>query len=195
MRAHIASELIWLLGRAPGGRRRLARATGLGEIVVRQELERLHRLGLLEMDRRGTRLTPEGRRQSAAILQRVKEVRELRPGELALDRFTVGAQIAGAGGCGPSWRLRDLVIREGATGAILIAGPAAALRFSDSGEPLAERNPEAARSLRESFPHQAEGDLLLLVSASERGRAHLGLWRVIVELLQRGSGEDPLGRC
>lgn len=189
MRAHIASELAWLLNRSPRGRRSLARTTGLGEIVVRLELERLHQLGLVEMDRRGTRLTPQGQREFAAVIARVKEIRELQLSELALDRFTLGAQVSEAGKGGASWRLRDLVIREGASGAIFITGPATELRFSDSNEPLARRNPKDARLLQESFPGQEEGDLLVLVSAPERGRAHLGLGRIIVELLGAASSK------
>jgi predicted transcriptional regulator len=188
---HIASELVWLLGRAPLGRRSLARATGLGEIVVRQELEHLHERGLVEMDRQGTRLTSQGRLRFSTVLNRVKEVRELHPAKLALDRFTLGAQISGVAGSGSSWRLRDLAIREGASGAIFIACTASGLRFSDSDELLARRNPQDALLLQESFPQQEEGDLLALVSTPEKGRAHLGLWRIIVELLQQAAPKHP----
>ncbi len=189
MRAHLAGGLAWLLQRGPSGRRSLARSTGLGEIVVRQELERLGRLGLVEFARQGTRLTPRGWQEFSPILARVREVRELQLHELALDRFTLGALVAGAARSqsGPSqrrasWRLRDLAIREGASGAILIAYTASALRFSDSDEPVEARNPEDAALLRESFPGLEEGDLLILVSAAEKGKAYLGLWRIILEL-------------
>ncbi|MGQ9478233.1 MAG: DUF4443 domain-containing protein [Candidatus Bipolaricaulia bacterium] len=191
MRAHLAGGLAWLLQKGgPSGRRSLARSTGLGEIVVRQELERLERLGLVEFARQGTRLTPRGRQEFSPILARVREVRELQLRELALDRFTLGALVAGAAQSqsqsGPtSWRLRDLAIREGASGAILIAYAASALRFSDSGELVEARNPEDAALLRKSFPSLAEDDLLILVSAAEKGKAHLGLWRITLELIGR----------
>lgn len=189
MKPHIAGELAWLLSRGPCGRRGLARATGLGEIVVRRELERLERLGFVALERRGTRLTPRGREEFAPILIGIKEVKELQLRELALDRFTLGAALAGAEatkGRGlpiPSWRLRDLAIREGASGAILMAFSGSRLIFSDSGEELSARNPQDGALLRESFPGLEEGDLLVLVSAPERKGAHLGLWRIIIELL------------
>lgn len=174
-----------MLSRGAGGRRSLARATGWGEIVVRRELERLRSLGLVEMDRRGTRLTPEGRRAFAAIIAGVKDAKELRLEELRLDRLTLGALVGGATASLPTWHLRDLAIREGASGAILIARRSSELRFSDSNESIAARNPRDAAALRESFPGR-EGDLIVLVSASDRRRAHLGLWRIIVELLPQG---------
>ncbi len=185
MRPHLAGGLAWLLQHGPAGRRSLAKASGLGEIVVRQEVERLGRLGLVEIDRRGTRLTARGREEFSPILARVKGMRELQLRGLALDRFTLGALIAGVGreGSGPTWRLRDLAVREGASGAILITQADGALRFSDSGEPVGARNPEDARLLYENFPGLEEGDLLVLVSAAGRGAAYLGLWRIILELV------------
>jgi hypothetical protein len=182
MRPEIANQLAWLLGRGGWGRRSLARATGVGEIGVRQELERLRSQGLVEMDRRGTRLTPRGEQEFAAVIAKVKAVKELELRELGLDCLTAGAAIKGAAGCGPSWHLRDLAIRAGASGAVLIECVSGGLRFADSGEPLAARNPRDAALLRESFPVQV-GDLIVLVSAPDRRSAHLGLWKIITALL------------
>lgn len=201
MRPHLAGGLAWLLHQhGPTGRRSLAKASGLGEIVVRQEVERLERLGLVAIDRRGARLTARGREEFAAILARVKGVRELQLRGLALDRFTLGAVVARAGGAeaGPagrraSWQLRDLAVREGASGVLLIAYTASALRFSDSSEPVGARNPEDAALLREGFPGLEEGDLLVLVCAAGRGAAYLGLWRIILELIG-STGPRPLGQ-
>lgn len=184
MRPEIASQLAWLLRCGAQGRRSLARATGLGEIVVRQELERLHSLGLVEMERRGTLLTPKGRREFATVLSQVKEVEELELRELGLDRLTVGALIGGTVESGLSWRFRDLAIRTGASGAILISCTPQGPQFADSDEPLAARNPRDATLLQERFPARA-GDLIVLVSAPDRGRAHLGLWEIITVLLSR----------
>jgi len=184
MRPEIAAQLIWLLSRGPWGRRSLARATGLGEIVVRQELEQLRSQGLVEMDRRGTRLTPRGREEFAAVIAKVKGVKELRLRELGLDRFSLGALIGSAAGSGPIWQLRDLAISAGASGAVLVDCTSEGLRFADSGEPLAARNPRDAALLQQSFPAGA-GDLIVLVSAPDRRRAHLGLWKIIMALLGR----------
>jgi hypothetical protein len=183
MRRGIADQLAWLLSSGERGRRSLALATGLGEIVVRQELEQLRSLGLAEMDRRGTRLTPQGEQEFAAVIDQVKEVEELRLEELELDRFTVGALVRGAAVSGPTWQFRDLAVREGASGAILITFTSSGLQFSDSGELLSAQNPQDAALLRASFPEQREGDLLILVSATDRRRAGLGLWMIITALL------------
>lgn len=184
MRPEIADQLAWLLNRRRWGRRSLARTTGLGEMVIRQELERLRSMGLAEMDRRGTRLTSRGRREFATVIARVEDVKELDLQELGLDRLTVGALIGGAVGGGSSWQFRDLAIRAGASGAILIACTSKGPRFGDSGELLAARNPHDAALLRESFPAKV-GDLIVLVSAPDRRRAHLGLWQIIGAIRSR----------
>lgn len=187
MRRGIADQLAWLLSSGERGRRSLALATGLGEIMVRQELERLRSFGLVEMGRHGTRLTPQGEQEFAAVIDGVKEVEELRLEELELDRFTVGALVRGASVSGPTWQFRDLAVREGASGAILIRCTAAGPRFADSGELLGAQNPRDATLLRASFPQQQEGDLLILVSAADRRRANLGLWQMVTRVLQLGT--------
>lgn len=179
----IANQLIWHLSHGAQGRRSLARATGLGEIVVRRELERLRSRGLVEMDRGGTRLTEEGAREFAAVIAGVKEVKELRLRGLSLDRFALGALLSPAAEGGPTWQLRDLAIREGASGAVFITYGSSGLRFGDSDEPLAVRNPLDAVVLQKHLPGQ-EGDLIVLVFAPDRREAHLGLWRIIAELLR-----------
>lgn len=183
MRREIADQLAWLLSSGERGRRSLALATGLGEIVVRQELERLRSLGLVEMDRRGTRLTSQGEQEFATVIGQVKAVEELRLEELELDQITVSALVRGATVSGPTWQFRDLAVRQGARGAILITFTASGPQFSDSGELLAAQNPRDAALLQASFPEQQEGDLVVLVSAADRRRAGLGLWMIITALL------------
>lgn len=187
MRPEIANQLIWLLSRGERGRRSLAQATGLGEIAVRQELERLRSRKLVDMDRRGTRLTPKGEREFAPVIGQVKEVEEVRLEGLELDRITVGALVSRPAGGGPTWQFRDLAVRQGASGAILITCTASGPQFSDSGEPLAAQNPRDALLLQGSFPGQEERDLILLVSAPDLRSANLGLWKVITAILRRGS--------
>jgi len=187
-RAAITYQLVYLLSRGaqPQGRRMLARWSGLGEITVRQELERLRASGLVEMGKQGTWLTPSGRERFEGLIAAVKAVEELSLTELALDRFNVGALLAGAGPLDPAggiWRYRDLAVQEGASGAILIAVAPEGLKFCDSGELLAARNPKDAVHLQESFPEREAGDLLVLVSGPDRRRAHLGLWRIIAAIL------------
>lgn len=193
-RAAITYQLVYLLSRRshPQGRRALARWSGLGEITVRQELERLRASGLVEMGKQGTWLTPSGRERFGELIAAVKAVEELSLTELALDRFNVGALLAGVGlsprTLAPSdiWRYRDLAVQEGASGAILIVVAPEGLKFCDSGEPLAVWNPKDAAYLQESFPGREEGDLIVLVSGADRRKAHLGLWRIIAEVLFKG---------
>ena len=186
-RPELRAQLVYLLNRRERwGRRDLTRASGWGEIVVRRELERLRDRGWVAMDRRGTRLTPAGREHFQAILSGVCEVAELELGQLALDRWTVGAHLRGVDlERDRIWRYRDLAVRAGAGGAILIciSPEPEELRFCDSGEPVAARNTTDAERLRARFPGCAPGDLLLLVSARDPAQAHRGLWRVIVELI------------
>jgi hypothetical protein len=56
-------------------------------------------------------------------------------------------------------------------------------RFAHDMERIGIQNARDERVIEAAFPEKEEGNLLIIVSAPDRRRAGVGLWRVITELL------------
>jgi len=178
----ITLEVAFLLEEERLGRRSLARRTGLSEMTVRLELERMQKEGLITTDRRGVALSAHGREEFSPLLTSIKQVAEPSLQSLAQDTVTLAALLSYPT-ARPVWWYRDLVIREGGSALILIRYRPEGWCFSHSEEKVSDRNPHDERVIERAFPLRREGDLLLIVSAPERKSAGLGLWRVITEIL------------
>ena len=164
------------------GRRRLAERTGLTEMVVRIELERLRERGLVELSRAGVSLTAAGRRRFRSLLDPIRAVASVELASLRVDRVALAAHVARRE-VKPAWTLRDYAIREGASGLLLLHCGADGWAFVHDDEPVRTRNPEDAEVLESSFPDPSPGDLLLVASAPDLRHASLGLWCVVLSVL------------
>ena len=178
----ITLQLILLLGKDAIGRRSLAQRTGLSEMTVRLELERLRDEGFLTLGKSGATLTNSGKERFAPVLSHVKRVREITMHSLAQDAVTLAALLSSPA-MRPPWWYRDHAVREGASAMILIRCCVNGLCFSHSKEQIGTHNPHDEQVLEGAFPFRREGDLLIIVTAPDRKRAGLGLWRVIDEIL------------
>jgi len=178
----ITLEVAFLLKEERLGRRSLARQTGLSEMTVRLELERLQNKGLITTDKRGVTLSVLGGEKFSPLLTNIKQVAEPSLQSLAQDTATQAALLS-CPTARPPWWYRDLVIREGGSALILIRYRPEGWCFSHSEEKVSDQNPHDERVIEGAFPLRQEGDLLLIVSAPERKSAWLGLWRVITEIL------------
>ena len=175
-------QLVFLLSGEPTGRRSLARRTGLSEMTVRLELERLRDAGLLTLGKSGATLTDSGKERFVPLLSHVKRVREIALPSLAQDAVTLAALLSSPA-TRPPWWYRDHAVREGASAMILIRCCVEGLCFSHSKEQIGTHNPHDEQVIKEAFPFRREGDLLIIVTAPDRKRAGLGLWQVIDEML------------
>jgi len=175
-------QLVFLVSGEHLGRRRLARRTGLSEMTVRLELERLRDAGFLTLGKSGATLTNSGKERFALLLSHVKRVIEIALLPLAQDAVTQAALLS-CPTARPPWWYRDLIIREGGSALILIHYRPEGWCFSHSEEKVSDQNPHDERMIEGAFPLRREGDLLLIVSAPDRKSAGLGLWRVITEIL------------
>jgi len=175
-------EMAFLVKEERLGRRSLARRTGLSEMTVRLELERMQKEGLITTDKRGVTLSAHGREKFSLLLKHIKQVAEPSLQSLAQDTVTLAALLSYPT-ARPVWWYRDLVIREGGSALIMIHYRPQGWCFSHSEEKVSDQNPDDERMIEGAFPLRREGDLLLIVSAPERKSAGLGLWRVITEIL------------
>ena len=178
----ITLELAFLLEEERLGRRSLARRTGLSEMTVRLELERLQKEGLITTNRRGVTLSALGRKRFSPLLKHIKQVAELSLHSLAQDTVTLAALFSHPT-TRPVWWYRDLVIREGGSALIMIHYRPQGWCFSHNEERVSDQNPHDERVIESVFPLRREGDLLLIVFAPERKSVGLALWRVITEIL------------
>lgn len=175
-------QLIFLLSGDPTGRRSLARRTGLSEMTVRLELERLRDEGFLTLGKSGATLTNSGKERFALLLRCVKRIREITLRSLAQDTVTLAALLSSPA-MRPPWWYRDHAVREGASAMILIHCCVDGLCFSHSKEQIGTHNPHDEQVLEGAFPFRRKGDLLIIVTAPDRKRAGLALWRVIGEIM------------
>jgi DNA-binding transcriptional ArsR family regulator len=177
-------QLAYEIARSRFGRRRLAESTGRTEMSVRLDLERLRDEGLIELRRIGTKLTAAGRRRFAALLRDVLDVRPLALTTLAVDDGCVGGWVRSVD-LASAWVARDVAVRGGATGLVLLRFESDGWAFAHDGEVVQERNPADAEALGASFPSPEPGDLLLLAFGPDHASAGRGLWALLAEAVHR----------
>lgn len=173
----VALQLAYHVRRVRLGRRRLAELTGLTEMAVRIELERLRGRDLVSLPRSGVELTAAGTRRFEPILEPIRAIARVELTSLRLATVTLAAHV-GARAVPPVWTLRDGAIREGATGFLLLRFHPDGWTFGHNSEPIARRNPRDAATIESTFPEPRDGDLLLIASGPDLRRAGLGLWQV-----------------
>jgi len=178
----VAIQLAHHISRARLGRRRLALHTGLTEMAVRIELERLRDRRLVRLSRGGVELTPAGRRRFSPSLRFVRSVARLELTSLRIDDVGVAAHVAPCE-FGSVWGLRDAAVREGATGLLLLRFGLSGWAFAHDGESVQLRNPEDAESIAAVFPEPAQADLLLIAFGPDLKCAGLGLWHSVSAML------------
>jgi hypothetical protein len=179
----VALHLAYHISRSRLGRRRLAVLTGLSEMAVRIELDRMRDRGFVMLRRSGAELPVAGRRRFRGLLDRIVRVEPvgLSPA-LRLDDVGLGAHLT-SGGTDSVWAIRDEAVREGATGLLLLRHGPKGWAFAHDGEPVGLRNPRDAETIGAAFPDPSDGDLLPIVFGADVKQAGLGLWRAVLAVL------------
>jgi hypothetical protein len=139
------------------------------------------------MDRRGTSLSEMGRLAFGPLLESVLEVKTVNPPELSMGEISRAALLTKVDDLtGRAWSFRDLAIREGAKGAVILEINGK-IKFLHSQESLEEINPEADEVLKETFPDWEESSLIIVVSGDSSEVVEHGLWRIIGEIVLKKS--------
>jgi len=176
-------QLIYEIERNRFGRRRLAESTGRTEMSVRLDLERLRDEGLIELRRTGTALTEAGRRRFSSLFSDVLDVRPVDLTTLAVDKACTAAQVR-MRDMPSAWVARDIAVRGGATGLVLLRFEEGRWAFTHDGEPVRDRNSADASRIDEAFASPEAGDVLLLSFGPNAGMAARGLWTLLGETLR-----------
>ena len=187
LRNPLASELIYLLKDGPSGRRTLTEKVGASESSVRTVLEHLQSEGIVKMNRRGTSLSNMGRLAFGPLLESVIEVKTVNLPELSMGEISRAALLDKVVELsGQAWSFRDLAIREGARGAVILEINGK-ITFLHSEESLEETNPDEDRKLKEAFPNWDNSSLIIVVSGDSSEVVEYGLWRIIGEIVLKKS--------
>ena len=165
--------------KAPIGRYELSKQLGLSQGVVRGLINRLKIRGLIEVSRRGCKLTASGRRALIEFLESrnivdakfldSSKVSSLAPGPVVFGvRISKGSDFIGDG-----IAQRDAAIKAGASGATTLIYVDDRLRFPSTLENVEELYPsEALYIIDELTP--TNGDVLILCWADSPARAFEG---------------------
>ncbi len=179
----VALQLAYHISTTRLGRRRLAVQTGLSEMAVRIELDRMRDRGFVRLLRSGVELTAAGRRHFRDLLEPIVRVASvgLSPA-LQLDDVDLAAHLA-SGAPDSVWAVRDAAVRAGASGLLLLRYGPEGWAFAHDGESVGLRNPRDAEAIDAAFPAPSDGDLLPIVFGANAKDAGLGLWRAVITLL------------
>ncbi|MBD3387315.1 MAG: DUF4443 domain-containing protein [Candidatus Altiarchaeales archaeon] len=126
------TRTLFLLDSGPVGRKRLVKILGVGEGSVRTIIKRLSSEGLVGSTKQGHRLTEKGEVEVERLLERISKPVSVEVSDLVdsphKSLVVVSSAIEGVGsGVG----LRDVALRAGADGAVILVYDGA-LRFPDS---------------------------------------------------------------
>jgi len=151
-------------------------------MVVRIELERLRDRGLIRIERSGVELTDMGSAYYETLLEPILSIREVALTSLRLGVAALAAHTA-IPECSAAWVLRDLAVREGAMGLLLLSRSDSRWRFSHDGEPIEIQNPEDAATIERTFPAPKDADRLVIAFGPTLQQAAQGLWHVLAGLV------------
>jgi DNA-binding MarR family transcriptional regulator len=122
---HVFKTLTYLLETGVAGRPSIIKVLGIGEASMKTLLRRLKESGLVITRRPGgTSLTDSGRTVAEALKQRLQIITSLDPEGLCDDCTAAAVVIKGGEesvrAYGGSVKVRDLIIREGGLGALIL---------------------------------------------------------------------------
>ena len=184
---HRILQIAHLLCEKRLGRRSLASATHIHEMEVRSLLERLRDLGLVGLHKAGATLTERGGTLLRPTLERIERVSPVSIESIPQVAVAIGAHLRSSL-FKPSWSYRDTAIREGAAAILILVSSEQGLRFINDGKLLRTYSEHDNQTLIDIFPDMLEGELLVIVSAQDSGRARGALWSVIAEILNAPQG-------
>ncbi len=180
---HVYLILLLTYEKGLTGRYYLKNKLGMGEATIRNILDRLKKLGVIEALRGGHRLTNSGREIVEDIQNRLAIMdldTEIKPG-----RYTVVFIIRGVGDKVKSGvEERDNVIKYGGTGAVVLIYRGGRIIFPDSGLDAEKWYPGFKKKLLEKMELQ-DGDVILITGGENRFDALLSGVNTSLDLLMK----------
>jgi len=191
---HVFKALDSLHTRGVGSRHELMRLLGLGEASVKTLLNRLREAGLVIISRpHGTKLTDTGK----GLISSLKEVIRIIP-SLRLESVCLNCSISGlilrSGRFIMDWVggviiLRDMIVKEGADGALILTYSGGVFRLPVMGGLEELRNEELSHQLRDFQIRDNDLIVLGMCYSSNGERCLAATVNAIIKVLSAEGGE------
>lgn len=171
---HVVRALL-ALGEGPVGRKRLVRRLGVGEGSVRTILKKLSSEGLISSSKGGHALSAEGKRKVASILDKIGTPTEVKLPQLKDKRGQTAVVVyKAAGGLSSVVGLRDIALKAGADGALILACEGGRLAYP--GDVMGGRVPDV------DGIDFGDGDVVVVGFAETMEKAEDGALSIALEL-------------
>jgi hypothetical protein len=155
-------------------RQELSRDLELGEGTVRTILETLKSKKLLDSNKKGHFLSKNGEKILGQISSFIKSVKSIKSRNLYPDLEKIGVQLKGNSALKETYKLRDMAVKHGAEGALILEFDGR-LKVPDS------NFEQDCRELERLFDFSKE-DLLVMSFSKEKRKAENGALAIAIEL-------------
>ena len=156
------------------GRQELAKELELGEGTVRTILGILKSGKLLDSNKKGHFLSKKGEKILSNINSCVKFIKRIAIKSLYPDLEKIGVQLKGISDLKETYKLRDLAVKHGAEGALI-------LEFKDSLKAPESGYEQDYRELESLFEFD-NNDVLVIAFSKEKRKAENGALAIAIEL-------------
>lgn len=156
------------------GRQELAKDLELGEGTVRTILEALKSKNLLDSNKKGHFLSKKGETTLGEINGYIKLVKRIKAKSLYPDLEKVGVQLKGISGLKETYKLRDVAVRHGADGALI-------LEFEENLMAPDSDYEQDYGELEKLFDLK-KGDVIAIAFSNEKRKAENGALAIAVEI-------------
>ena len=178
-----ALEAVYLLSKKAISRRKLMLELDLSESKTRTLLQYLQEIKYIKPGTKGYALTEKGKKSAGSLVAIIKDMRSVDLGNLIVQRRGFALHSRALKIPMHSYQLRDLAIKAGAEGALVLKSTNRKLKFADS----ATKEYEQKLQHIESQLHGLQNNDTVIVSFAQNAEnAKAGLWNIIENLINAG---------
>ncbi len=178
-----ALEAIYLLGKKPISRRKLMHELGLSESKTRTLLLHLQKIKYIRPGTKGYGLTEKGMRGALRLQEIIKDMKSIDLGNLIDSRKGFALHAKKLGGGMRTYEIRDIAIKAGAEGALVLKASGGGLKFVDSATREYEQK---LHSIEGQLKGLRNNDTVIVSFARNAENAKAGLWNIIENLINAG---------
>ena len=177
----IGKMAVYLLGEETIGRRTFAKRMGLSESKARHLLNQMRAEKTIKMEKAGCVLTEKGKGAYRVMKRRIVGIKKMGLEQIGLDRHNCCALVK-KWKLGTPWKERDLAVRAGATGLLMLQLVGGKLQIPPSTLKMHKTYPKDAVAIMQGF-EPAEKDVILACFAPSNEECERGLWGVLGHIL------------
>jgi len=170
------------IGEGSVSRAKLQRLLGLGDGSVRSMVNYMKEHGLISTSKAGSRLTPRGMGLLKRLRLHVPDLRKTSLDYLSVGRVNYAAVLRNVEPPG-ALKIRDMAVRLGGTGAVLLSWMEGSLRIPHVADDLRSVSVKDYEELSKII--LKDGDFILVVGGDDENSALGALGSILLEILVR----------